>query len=141
MLRHPVERAWSHFKLRIRTEKRRLSEVSDSEVIEYLTRPYLLRCGRYSVMIENWRHALGPGDQLLLVDYDRISTEPVQLLREITSFVGAPVSDGSTEMAGAAGVVNATERANVPDRFRVFLRQLFDEEIQYGNSQLGMRWA
>lgn len=89
ILRHPVDRAISHFKmdrvLGIHSEPvSRLLDLTREDV--RYEREYLGN-SRYATALRPYQELFG-AEQLLILDFDRFRTEPEALLEEVYSFIG-----------------------------------------------------
>jgi hypothetical protein len=97
MLRDPVERAWSHYRLRLElgSETRSFREAIDSELsggVEPMGRyrqsvdiPYL-RAGHYAMQLRPWLELYGR-ESLLVVDSHLLFDDPKTVLFQVQAFV------------------------------------------------------
>lgn len=87
MLRDPIERAWSHAKKTLIRGKQNNATVTIEELEAYLKSSGQRQRADYASMIAMWKKHLRPGH--LHVDlYDRIASEPKELLADIERFLG-----------------------------------------------------
>ena len=121
ILRDPVERAFSHWRMEVRrgTETLPFEDALDREEVElgvqleqlmrteeYLDAPfrtsYMAR-GRYADQLERWL-ALFPENQLLVLTSDELLLEPAAAMSRVWSFLGLPEWSGrGYELRGVQG--------------------------------------
>ncbi len=97
VLRHPVERAYSHFLHVYRGEAQGAEEgfraAVEAEIAHgtgytpFKTGTHLLRLGLYAEQIERWDQAIGP-DRLLLLRFEDLEADPDATLRTVCAFLG-----------------------------------------------------
>ena len=130
MVRHPVDRAWSHAKKDLaRNRGRRSEEVGEEEWKCFFRDPYQLRCARYEENLANWS-ACFPAANIFVGTFEQVEQQPVELLRRVTRFLGVSEEARFVDPHLLRSVVNPTGRSEVPERFRVFLEDLFRNEIE-----------
>lgn len=129
MVRHPVDRAWSHAKKDlVRNRGRRSEDVRDSEWKAFFRDPYQLRCARYEENLANWRACLGD-DQVFVGTFEEVEESPAELLGRVTKFLGVSEDPRYVDRELLTSVVNPTGRSVIPERFRLDLEALLAEEI------------
>lgn len=130
MVRHPVDRAWSHAKKDLaRNRGRRAEEVADAEWSAFFRDPYQLRCARYEENLANWR-ACFPESNVFVGTFEEVESRPADLLRRVTRFLGVSDDERCVDPELLRSVVNPTGRSEVPERFRTELEALFAREIE-----------
>jgi sulfotransferase family protein len=113
LLRDPVARAYSHYWDRVSTgfedlatfeeavaaEAERLADLDDTRFVDprfehysYEHHSYLAR-GRYAEQIARWLRVFDPS-QLLILEFERLKTQPAAVLGEVFGFLGLPPYDG-----------------------------------------------
>ena len=81
LVRDPVQRAWSHLKLHGVGHDHRSQTYTEA-----------LEAGRYAAGLARWgRHF--PASRFLLLDFDRIRTDPARVFAETLAHIGAPPLD------------------------------------------------
>ncbi|HEY5412594.1 MAG TPA: sulfotransferase, partial [Caulobacteraceae bacterium] len=128
MVRDPIDRAWSHIK------HEGLAHLADQPRRLY-DQPYwssldqIIRHGRYERHLRRWgRHY--PADQMLLVDFARVTADPGAVYREVLEHIGAePAED-----LPLAEQVGQTDRSEMPDQLRRIL------ERAYANDRWDASW-
>ncbi len=114
LMRDPVQRAWSHAKMVLPLIlDKPLEQVSEADYAAYLQRPEPQLHGDYCRTLAVWEQAL-PAERLHIDFYDRLSSAPATMLKDIWRFLGvtapAPLSE---QRLGER--VNASRRASGGD--------------------------
>jgi hypothetical protein len=138
MVRNPVDRAWSDAKYYFERRRRRLDELGEKELKEFLTDDYQRKCARYVACHDNWAGRLRPG-HVLLGRFDDIATEPERMLRGVMRFIG--VDDDPRYVASSVRApVNTTSGSGVTDDYRRFLEELFRDDMRSLRDRFGIAW-
>lgn len=94
IMRDPIARTWSeamHILLRkgdyAGPNKRRLEDVPRQEILDMLNAEELRLRSDYERILDNWLSVF-PREQVYITFFERISTEPEQLLREVCEHAG-----------------------------------------------------
>ena len=141
LLRDPVERAWSHYRMDCRLGRETLpfEEVIRSErelarrtlpsqdrVRSYLSRSF------YAPQIRELRR-LFPDEQLLFLQSEGLSMHPQAVLSQICDFLGVPTHEFEvSERANVAPMV-----LSVPEEERTFLGEVFRHDAAETRQLLG----
>ncbi len=129
MVRHPVDRAWSHAKKDlVRNRGRRAGDVRDDEWTAFFRDPYQLRCARYEENLATWRAAVGDRN-VFVGTFEEVEQRPAELLARVTGFLGVADDPRFVDPKLLRSVVNPTGRSEVPERFRAELETLLAPEI------------
>jgi hypothetical protein len=116
---------------------RGLEDVEDAEFLAHLRGASSVKRGDYPAILARWSSAF-PAEQLLVGFFEEIATEPKQLLTRAFAHVGVstevdwrtfPFSRRIRHPADAAAKGNL-DAAEVPDRFRSFLRTMYASDIE-----------
>lgn len=112
MIRDPVARAWSHLKhRRLAARSPEFYAPAGAHEPEWLGN--ILEFGRYERHLRRWARRF-PRDRILLVDFERIVSEPHRLLGEVQEFLGVEQIDlsglalSSPKFKGATATVGPT---------------------------------
>lgn len=106
LIRDPVERAWSHLKhRRLAARSAEFYARAGEYQPEWLAK--ILEFGRYERHLRRWARRF-PLDQFLLVDFERIRSDPHALLGEVQDFLGAERMDFSDMPLSSAKLTGAT---------------------------------
>lgn len=139
MIRHPIERAWSHAKKDlVRNRQRRFEEVGADEFRAFFADPYQRRCARYAELAEAWESRLQPG-HLFVGIFDEIATRPEAMLLDVMRFLGVR-ADRRYIAADAESPVNPTAATRIPAEHRAFLQELFADDIRRARARFGVDW-
>jgi hypothetical protein len=88
MLRHPVDRAWSHAQMNLaRQLKRPVESVPTPEYIAHARSAHSLDSGDYVGIVDRWTRRY-PLDQLWIGTFDQMVTDPRSLLTALFGFLG-----------------------------------------------------
>lgn len=120
LIRDPVDRAISNFRMHIGREATR---PDDAEEIERLARAWVERraynSSDYADFIPRWDARLDE-EKLLYLPFGRVKSEPLSLLREVEHFLGISAFDGYPRMEDR---VNRTIKLDLPAWLRGHLEE------------------
>jgi hypothetical protein len=135
VVRDPVERAWSQARMVLaRVRGRRMEEVPEREVRDFVSRPDALARGRYAETIDRW---LGRFDrsQLHVELFENLSRRPLEVLDEICSFLGVETFSRLGLAAPAATHVGR------PARIPVAIRRLLADQFRSDTERLAREYG
>lgn len=114
LLRHPIERTWSHAKKDIMPHvDRSTGAVPEAELDKFFRASGQLENARYAELIRNWEEFLKPGN--LLVDaFSRIADAPEDLLTGVHRFLGASAGVRYMDRGALRERINRTNDAPIP---------------------------
>ncbi len=136
MVRNPVERAWSHAKKDlVKRTGLSVADIPYEKFIEFYTRDYQVRCGKYSDMIGSWKEYVDE-DRFLIKRFSDIATQPTELFDDVCRFI--EVKPEGKNLVRSGKIVNATEGSIVPEQHASFLAELFSEELVWLKNELKM---
>ncbi|RKT44446.1 sulfotransferase [Thiocapsa rosea] len=95
LIRNPIERAWSGALMALGRAEMTLEEASDHWFIDHFRSAGSLSRGDYGACLRNWGSVF-PMEQLLVLRFEQIQSEPESLLQRCFSHVGAPALDVET---------------------------------------------
>lgn len=87
LMRNPVERAWSSARMALGRAELVDDEASDHWFMDHFNSRGSLARGDYESCIRNWR-SVYPSDQLLLLRYEKIESQPVNLINTCLNHLG-----------------------------------------------------
>lgn len=90
LIRHPLERAWSHAKKDLVREAKG-NKACAEDFVAFCGSEEQLRRADYTGILQRWVKFLKPG-HFLVAPAERIESEPDQLLTDVLSFIGAKVT-------------------------------------------------
>ena len=137
MIRHPVDRAWSHAKHGLLRGGKSLSEVPEERFIEFFQDEYQLACGRYTAAIDRWSAELQPG-HLFVAVHDDVKNAPEELLCRVMDFLG--VRQDAKFFPQSRRIVNPTASDRIPESLEKALRELFEDEIEQLRVRYRVDW-
>lgn len=139
MVRHPVERAWSHAKMQLmRVKKRRFERVPAAEFERCLASSWLLECGFYSRIMERWSSAL-PAENLFAGRFESIRRDPGGLLLGIMRFLG--VSDDPKYLGPLTlKKFSGTDPVPIPGPWEERLFNYYADEMRRLEDRYGWTW-
>ena len=139
MIRHPIERAWSHAKKDlVRNRKRQFEDVAADEFRSFFADPYQRRCAQYADLADTWSARLRPG-HLFVGVFDQIATRPEDMLLDVMRFLGVR-ADRRYIDPDAKNPVNPTAATRIPAEHRQFLEELFGADIARARERFGVTW-
>lgn len=126
MVRHPVERAWSHAKKDLVLRTGRAShEVPAKEYDKFFRAAGQMENAFYSELIANWRGVLKPG-ALALFDFNLVSTAPRELVSSVLQSLGISSEARYLDLARLEQRINRTTDEGVP----VAVREILNVRLQ-----------
>ena len=136
LVRDPVERAWSHAKKDLSTErKRKVPDVPDAEWLEFFHREYQLNCGHYTTFLPRWRKFV-PEENMLVAKFRDLEDDPRRLITRVhellgvdvgEQFIGPEIAERNPGLAvGLQAAPTAGEK--IPEHLRKELEKLFADE-------------
>jgi len=139
MIRDPIERAWSHAKKDlVRNRGRQFGDVPEQEFQQFFADPYQRRCSRYVECCDNWGAHVRAG-HLLVCFFDDIASEPEALLLEVMRFLGV-AADSRYVGTDVRKAVNPTAASKIPERYRRFLEELLQPDLEQLKERFGVSW-
>jgi hypothetical protein len=140
MIRHPIERAWSHAKKDlVRSAKREFTSVAADEFRAFFSDPYQRRCARYAELADTWGARLKPGNLFVGV-FDQIATRPQEMLLDVMRFLGVRADPRYVD-PDAGNPVNPTAATRIPPEHRAFLASLYAEDMRAARERFGDDWS
>ena len=140
LIRHPLDRAWSHAKLHFtEVEKKNIDEVNFKEFTDFYTSGYQIRCGTYTEIINKWEKFVKK-ENFFIGFFDDISQKPYDLLARIFSFLDIPYDKKNIRNYVSESIINPTLLKEIPKSHKEFLFNLFDNEIQKLNKMFNLKW-
>ncbi|MBI2835570.1 MAG: sulfotransferase [Acidobacteria bacterium] len=126
VLRNPIERAWSHFKLECRMTGIRVDDVWAAS--HFLGRPDVFMRGDYASVLPRWRRHFGR-DGVHVAYYDNLLQDPEGFFRGILDFLGAH-SDLDIGFGDLRRRVNQSAPVQIPDEIRTALAGQYLESLR-----------
>lgn len=150
-LRNPIDRSWSAARRLMPKLGVKIDSIDEQELLEYLRlewayrppngarlsgayEPGLLE-GHYCQTLDNWLSVF-PSEQLLVIFFDDILTQPAEVLRRVCVHIGVN-PDYEWDSSALLPAVNRNDPHPLPDHLRRFLETLYRPEIQALARRLG----
>lgn len=130
LVRNPANRAWSAAMMHFFKRKEGAAEnVPTNQLIKFLKHDEVLNKGFYSRTIAAYLKFYAP-ESLLVCDYDRIRTEPEQLLLEVLNHIGADSSLPLRKANPKAVVHAAAGSMPMPPEVKELLAIQYADEVK-----------
>jgi hypothetical protein len=139
MMRHPVERAWSHLFLHIMREGLEATKLSERQIESYLEKPYVRDAGFYSELIRKWESFIDE-DNLFVGVFDEITKSPDKLLMRVCMFLGIRSEAKYVNNIYLQRKINPSSRTSIPERYKRLLKKTYKEEIENLNASFDLGW-
>ena len=125
LLRHPLERAWSHAKKDLVRDAS--GKARPKDFLAFCSSPDQLRRANYKAIIQRWSKFLKPG-HLLVSPSDRIESDPAKLLSDVLGFIGANATTAPSERHVTTRQ-NPTSGMRIPQEIQSTLQELLHPYI------------
>ncbi len=130
-VRNPIDRAWSAARMMLSRAEMTIEEASDQWFIDLFLSKGSRDRGDYVRAVDSWVGVFGEG-QFLLVDFERIKTDPNGLLEECVAHIGA---DSGFFSKGGSNVIHEKIHQsiggnNIRPSLLPVLHDLYDKPIQ-----------
>jgi Sulfotransferase domain len=136
-VRNPIDRAWSHASKDLITNKRPLKSIPFQEFENFYMDDYMIKCGKYSEIIHNWRAAL-PTDQISISMFKDIAKKPVKALEQSLNFLGVDPGKLLEKLKDdTIHKIGGESRHVVPEQHAQFLRTMFASDMKKTEELLG----
>ena len=135
LLRNPVERAWSSALMALGRAEMRRDEASDQWFIDHFHSRGSLARGDYARCLENWL-AHFPREQLLVLRYEHIETQPEALLDSVCVHIGVETPNEAMR-TGLKERVFAGSGESLPPHLRAHLVTLYHDRVRALEAMLG----
>ncbi len=130
IMRDPIDRAWSHYRMVLRKEGLVHAELSETEVLDILDRKVLAQKGNYARSLERWLRVF-KREQLFVGYFDQIKNEPTCLLKAIYSHLGvchSTIDEKASEPqnVGHSLIIDQKYEGILRDKMKGQIIQLYD---------------
>ena len=126
-VRHPVDRAWSHARMRLREQGLDPTRMSDGELFPFVFAGVNVERGDYASALDRWLSVF-PADQLLVTRFDDVVRRPDWVIRQLCGHLGV---DTPATLLRRFGTPHSPKRSSVaatrplPAGFREMLTRLY----------------
>lgn len=126
IMRNPVERAWSTIRYHEKRENKKLTQLPDDQIVDYLSQDAITSRSDYIGILDRWtRHF--PQEQFFLCFYDEIIEDPKSLLFRLCEFLG--IKDIPLNQSDAKRRVNASFETEMPQSIRELIYKTYHDQI------------
>jgi hypothetical protein len=145
LMRNPVDRAWSHTKMLLpRLLGKPFAQISNDELIDYLTHPAPQLRGNYPRTLRVWEGVFGQ-QQLFTGFFEEIADSPRELYIRLLDYIGVSadekyIPDGLERKVNASRV---TQAERIPDVVRGCLNEIYRQDLEWLAGRFGgytSRW-
>jgi len=130
LIRDPVSRAVSQIKMRISRNPALIDRVED-----LMQKQLVLKRSKYSEAVPLWNEAFG--DNLLILPFRRIATDPGGLMAEVEGFLGIKAK----AYPKASEAVHVTKEIEVPYNIQDYFKRELASEQDYIRREFGEEFA
>src|SRR5439155_26504664 len=137
LARDPVERAWSHLSMEVRSRQIEPFDVADiDEVIRNLRRPGMLLRSYPSAIAARWQRYVHP-DLFRIYFFDDLQRDPAEFRCSILDFLGADPKKPSGRLTADYNSKAGMEKLRFTDKVRSRMAQFFKKELKVCAAKLG----
>jgi hypothetical protein len=137
-MRNPVDRAWSQALMNIvRNPKRNIREVEDSEFFAHFKHDRSVMRGDYQTILDKWLSQFPP-EQMHIGFFEDIVNSPKETLCEVFGYLGVSI-DVDWDSFPYNKVVNANPKIPIPEKYKVFLQDMYRSDIVLLKERFGLR--
>lgn len=138
LIRNPIERAWSAAKMDCRLAGLEVATAPQAWFMEHFHSSGSQQRGDYGTCLRNWQ-SLYPPEQLLVLRYEQIRSEPEEMLNRCFAHLGVATCDPATlRHAGSREVIFAGDPTPPPAALLAELRTLYDGAIRQFATDFGL---
>src|SRR6266496_3781329 len=137
-IRNPIARAWSAALMAVERAEMMIDEASDLFFIDHFKSAGSRRRGDYLGCLRRWR-AVFQSDQLQVIVYDDIVSEPTAVLMRLAEHIG--VDPGFFGQGEVSAAVFVGPGADLRPRLLDFLRSLYQRQIDALGTELGRNFT
>lgn len=127
IIRNPIDRAWSHYRMYLRNNKKDFEKLSEEEIFWFFKRPLMEEYGKYSIAIEKYQKEF-PKSNISVNSFDSLTDTPDVFLKEIVSFIGGDES-GVDLHCKIDRISNASKKINIPENVKSYLLSFYHDEL------------
>jgi hypothetical protein len=143
LMRNPVERAWSHCRMRLaELQGRPFAAVPHEEIVAFLDGDAARAASDYPAIVDAWSRSF-PAEQIHLEWFDRVVEDPQGLLRDVYEFLGVPTTDPRAYLDASRRIHVGVGPSEVPQPYRDHLARRFLGLIEETHRRYGSyaaRW-
>ncbi|MEM1142992.1 MAG: sulfotransferase [Pseudomonadota bacterium] len=134
IMRDPIDRAWSSIRYHERRTGARLTEMSNKQILEYLSNPSITGRSNFLQVVKRWRRLL-PEERFLTAFYDDIQLGPELLMKRTCLFLGLDEEPITSMNLNAR--INESFEKEIPCQIRLGLCQYYIQDLNLLARELG----
>lgn len=127
-VRHPVDRAWSRARMRIREAGLDIDTMPDAALMEYVFGGSSIPSGDYASVLDRWLSVF-PAEQLLITSFDDIAQRPEWVMQRLCAHLGLETIASAIPGAPRRTSAGAPAR-RLPDGLRTMLGTVYAEPMR-----------
>lgn len=130
MVRNPIDRAWSHFKMESENKKHfSFENLTNEDILKFLTTEKQVLRSDYNQIIKNYSEVF-PKNQIIIGFFDAIIDDPYSLIFEIANFIGK-VSPKNIKNKVNPQAINKSKSIKMPPEIEAFLKDFYYDQIKF----------
>ncbi len=130
LIRNPIDRAWSSALMALQRAEMTIDEASDQWFTDHFQSAGSMKRGDYQSCLRTWR-AVFPANQLLVLRFEHIKSEPESLLNRCFQHLGvAPQTPEQLRQQGCREIVFAGPGHRLRPTLKPVLLALYKDRIQ-----------
>ena len=130
MVRNPIDRAWSHFKMESENKKHFSYEnLTNEDLLKFLTAEKQVLRSDYNQIIKNYSEVF-PKKQIIIGFFDAIIDAPHSLIFEVANFIGK-VSQKNIKNKVNPQAINKSKSIKMPPQIEAFLKEFYYSQIKF----------
>lgn len=127
-VRHPVDRAWSRAKMRVREQGAVLADHTDAQLMEYVFGGNNVAAGDYATTLARWASVFPP-EQMLITRFDDVASRPAWVIERLLGHIGIDPDEQVSTIAQRSRRPATPDRP-LPDGIREMLVKLYAEPMR-----------
>jgi len=127
-VRHPIDRAWSMARMRIREAQLDVADMTEGELMKYIFVPGNIENGDYASTMDRWL-AVFPAEQMLISRYDDIEGDAAGSLARVCTHIGVDFTPLAGRRHGLTIGRRYADDRPIPSGIRSVLERLYAEPM------------
>lgn len=138
-VRHPVDRAWSRAKMRVRDQGAVLADLTDAQLMEYVFGGNNVAAGDYAAALNRWASVF-PAEQMLITRFDDVVARPAWVIERLLGHIGVEPDEQLSTVAQRTRRPSTPDRP-LPDGIREMLSRLYAEPMRRLRDEYGIDYT
>jgi hypothetical protein len=139
LMRNPIDRAWSHTKMLLpRLLGKPFAQISNDELIDYLTHPAPQLRGNYPCTLTLWENVFGQ-QQVFTGFFEEVAESPRQLYIRLLEYLDASTDEKYLPegLERKVNVSRVTEAERIPTAIRACLNGIYRQDLEWLAGRFG----